>query len=249
VILLVNDDGFDAPGLRALYHALRRRLGMPVLVVAAATERSGQSQAITLDRPISCNFRHSDGFCGFALDGTPTDCTKLALDQLCPRPPTLVISGINAGPNVGRSILYSGTLGAALEAAVLGCAALAVSRQHGNTTHDDGADFAAAWAELLLPKVGSLGGRVVNLNLPGAPAAAWRPTVTARHGLAGFQETYRRTKARDGQRAGWKIDGTWTIPPDDTSDAALLDQGHPVVTLLQPDLNASERLLESLVNS
>ena len=249
MILLLNDDGIDAPGLRALYHALRRRLGLPVLVVAPVSERSGQSQAITLDRPIGCSFRQSDGFCGFAIDGTPTDCAKLALDQLCARPPKLVVSGINAGPNVGRSILYSGTLGAALEAAVLGCPALAVSRQHGNTTHEDGADFAAGWAERLLPNLSVLSGRVVNLNLPSAPAAGWRPIVTARHGLAGFQESYRRTKAREGQRAGWKIEGTWMIPPGDISDAALLDQGHPVVTLLQPDLNAPERFLETLVNS
>ena len=131
---------------------------------------------------------------------------------------------------------------------MLGSAALAVSRQHGNTTHDDGADFAAHWVERLLPSVDALSGRVVNLNLPSAPASSWRPTVTARHGFAGFKETYRRTKAREGQRAGWKIDGTWIIPPGDTTDAALLDQGHPVVTLLQPDLNAPERLLESLVN-
>jgi 5'-nucleotidase len=247
MILLVNDDGIDAPGLRALYRALRRRLGLPVLVVAPASERSGQSQAITLDRPIGCHFRHSDGFCGFAIDGTPTDCTKLALDQLCARRPVLVVSGINAGPNVGRSILYSGTLGAALEAAVLGCTALAVSRQHGNATHEDGAEFAAQWAERILPRTAALQGRVVNLNLPGGPAARWRPIMNARHGLAGFQESYRRTGPRDGQRAGWKIDGTWTIPPGDTSDAALLDQGHPVLSLLQPDLNAPERVLEELI--
>ncbi len=247
MILLVNDDGIDAPGLRALYHALRQVTGLPVLVVAPATERSGQSHAITLDRALTTTFRSEEGFCGFAVDGTPTDCTKLALDRICPQPPRLVVSGINSGPNAGRSILYSGTLGAALEAAVAGHAALAVSRQHGVVDHADGAAFAAAWAVRLLERSEALAGRVVNLNLPAAPATAWRPTCTAPHGLAGFHETYRRTRRSEGVRAGWRLDGVWTVPPGDTSDAAKLDAGHPVLTLLRPDLNAPDHILDELL--
>ncbi len=236
MILLVNDDGIGSPGLRALYRALRVQTRQGVLCVAPASERSGMSHAITIDRGIAVSPRSEPGFFGFAVDGTPADCTKLALDRICPEPPRLVVSGINDGPNAGRSLFYSGTIGAALEAAVEGRAAFAVSRVRGWTTQDDAADFAARWATRLLHAPG-LAGTLVNLNLPAGPAKSWLEPRLARHGLAGFQERYR--PQQDGARTVWRLTGTWESSGSD-DDVSALSAGHPVFTMLRPDLNAEQ---------
>lgn len=245
MILLVNDDGIASPGLRALYHALRSVTRLAVLVVAPASERSGLSHAITIDRGLAAAPRLEDGFFGFAVDGTPADCTKLALDRICPETPRLVVSGINDGPNAGRSIFYSGTLGAALEAAVMGVPALAVSRMKGWTSAEDGAGFAARWAARMLHSPG-FAGCVANLNLPAGPAKQWREPRATAHGLGGFRERYR--PVREGGRTVWRLHGTWE-PAEEDDDVALLNAGHPVATLLRPDLNhpdpaALQRLVE-----
>ncbi len=248
MILLVNDDGIDAPGLRALYAALRRVCKRPVLAVAPAHERSGQSHAITLDRGLAVMARHEPDFFGFAIDGTPTDCTKLALSTLMPEAPELVVSGVNDGPNVGRSIFYSGTLGAAMEAAVEGHAALAVSRVRGEGGFADAADCAAQWAARMLGRT-EFRRQVVSLNVPATPAAQWRETKLAAHGHAGFHETYRPLRdAKD--RVVWKLHGRWTAKAGtDQGDASLLTAGHPVLTLLRPDFNAPERALRKMFDS
>lgn len=236
MILLVNDDGIASPGLRALYRALRLHVRLPLVVAAPATERSGMSQAITIDRALSVAPRVEPGFFGFAIDGTPADCAKLALDRICHEPPRLVVSGINDGPNAGRSVMYSGTLGAAMEAAVAGVPAFAISRMKGWSSQDDAAEFAARWAARLLHTPG-LAGTAVNLNLPAGPAAGWREPRLARHGLSGFVERYR--PVRDGQRTAWRLAGAWE-PAAADDDAGLLEAGHPVFTLMRPDLNAAD---------
>lgn len=236
MLLLTNDDGIASPGLRALYAALRARLGLPVLCVAPLRERSGQGHAITIDRPLAVQALLAEGFFGFAVEGTPADCVKLALDRICPRPPQLVVSGINAGPNAGRSIFYSGTVGAALEAAVAGRPAFAVSRLDGRDAGDGSAAWVAARIARLL-EAPALPPVVVNCNLPAAPPAEWRPPRIARHGLGGYRERYR--PLRDGTRTVWQLEGEWIGSTGD-DDAAALAAGHPVLSVLAPDLNAAD---------
>ena len=237
MILLINDDGISAPGLRALYRAIRRQCNRPVLAVAPATERSGLSHAITLDRHLSISSRLDGGFFGFAVDGTPTDCTKIALNVLCHEPPELVVSGINDGPNVGRSLFYSGTVGAAMEAAVMGFPAVAVSRNKGGEGFDDAAEFAAGWIKRLLGKP-DLHGHVLNINLPAGPASTWGEPRLAQHGHSGFKETYQPVRDAK-ERIAWRLHGEWVATtPSDRCDASLLNAGHPVLTMLAPSLNA-----------
>jgi 5'-nucleotidase len=246
MILLVNDDGIDAPGLRALYRALRKHTGQAVLAVAPTVERSGQGHAITIDRGLVVAPHRDQDFFGFAIDGTPTDCLKLALTVLCQQDPVLVVSGINDGPNVGRSIFYSGTVGAALEAAVLGLPAMAVSRNKGGEGFDDAAEFAARWAKRLIGQ-NDFRGQVVNLNIPATPASSWQEPRLVDHGHSGFRETYQ--PLRDGKdRVVWRLHGEWIAKPDgEPSDASLLSTGHPTFTMLAPDLNTSRAALEKLV--
>ena len=132
-ILLTNDDGIEAAGLHAVYDAIQS-LG-EVYVVAPLRVQSATSHAITLHRPMAVMPYKCDKFSGFAVDGRPADCVKLALAELV-GPVDLVISGINHGANVGINVHYSGTVGAAREAAFQGLPAIALSLHLGDKTQD-----------------------------------------------------------------------------------------------------------------
>ena len=125
-ILLTNDDGISAPGLVALYRELHS-LG-EVAVVAPESVQSATGHGITLNQPLlTRKVTVEDAFTGIAVDGRPADCVKLAVAQLLPRTPDLVVSGMNSGANTGINVVYSGTVAAAIEAAFLGLPAIAVS--------------------------------------------------------------------------------------------------------------------------
>src|SRR3982751_5186483 len=126
LILLTNDDGIRGPGLVALYRELVK-LG-DVHVVAPETVQSATGHGITLTTPLlTSRVTIENAFTGTAVDGRPADCVKLAVAQLLPREPDLVVSGMNAGANVGVNVIYSGTVAAAIEAAFLGVPSIAVS--------------------------------------------------------------------------------------------------------------------------
>lgn len=128
-ILLTNDDGLLAPGLLAAYEALAAA-GHEVTACAPAAQRSAASHSITVPRPFAVERRAMpDGRPGFAVHGTPADCARLGLKAIMEGGADLAISGINDGYNLGFDINYSGTVGAAMEAAAAGCPALAVSAQ------------------------------------------------------------------------------------------------------------------------
>src|SRR5258707_11695379 len=126
LILLTNDDGITAPGLVAMYRHLTDMA--QVQVVAPETVQSATGHGITLSQPLLTNrVEVENAFTGTAVAGSPADCVKLAISQILPRRPDLVISGINSGANVGINVIYSGTVAAAIEAAFLGVPAIALS--------------------------------------------------------------------------------------------------------------------------
>ncbi len=125
----------EHPALRALYAALREA-GHTVYVVAPMTQQSGVGHSLTVFEPVRATVIEEPGFTGTGVFGTPTDCVKLALGRLLPQRPDLVMSGINAGANVGPDILYSGTVGAATEAAHEELPSMAVS--HDSFSHNTG---------------------------------------------------------------------------------------------------------------
>lgn len=135
-IMLTNDDGIDAPGLTSLFGQIAD-MG-ELHVVAPATAQSATSHGVTFHRPIRVQNRNSDNgherppASQLAVEGRPADCVKLAMSDLVPQPIDLVISGMNAGANVGINVIYSGTVAAAMEAAFLGIPAIAVSLHIGN---------------------------------------------------------------------------------------------------------------------
>jgi 5'-nucleotidase len=129
-ILITNDDGYLAPGIRVLAQELA--LVADISVVAPERNRSGASNSLTLMRPLRVE-QSTDGY--YYVDGTPTDCVHLALSGLLDNPPDMVVSGINAGPNLGDDVLYSGTVAAAMEGRYLGLPAIAVSLLGKPATH------------------------------------------------------------------------------------------------------------------
>jgi len=171
-ILLTNDDGITAPGLIALYRAIAD-LG-EVRVVAPATVQSAMSHSVTFHQVIATR-RHVvscetgvEVFEGVAVEGRPADCVKLAIAQLLEDPVDLVISGMNAGANVGINVIYSGTVAAAMEAAFIGIPAIAVSLHIGDP-HKTRWDAAAGHARHVIERIlrGPLQPHtVLNVNVP-----------------------------------------------------------------------------------
>jgi 5'-nucleotidase len=167
-LLLTNDDGIQAPGLLALFNRFERN--HTVSVIAPDREQSAVGHGITLNRPlrvasVSINGTRS----GYAVNGTPADCVKLAVLELLDSKPDMLISGINPGANIGVNTNYSGTVAAAKEAALYGMLALAVSIQ-GNES--ERMEEAAVFVEKLAAKVAQNGlpsGTFLNVNIPDLP--------------------------------------------------------------------------------
>jgi len=241
-ILLTNDDGIEAPGLLAL--AARARALGRVTIVASERERSGVGHAITLAGAMPCRRLPDDGTTvRHAIDGTPADCVKLAVSELARDPIDLVLSGINAGANVGVSVLYSGTVAAALEAGMYGLPAAAVSLENhgGKATRGDfdrAADLAVGLIEHLL-RESTFGSAPLNINLPAARAGwplGWR---AARQSLAAYDDRFEAAGAPDAYRLS---PGETRREVHGDTDLALLEQGYATVTPLTFDLTDRQAL-------
>ncbi|MFG0275278.1 MAG: 5'/3'-nucleotidase SurE, partial [Phycisphaerales bacterium] len=180
-ILLTNDDGIRAPGIRAMHDALIDLEGRhdgplgDVFTVAPATVQSATSHGVTFHEPLMvAETRIHDAMRGVAVDGRPADCVKLALSNIWTERhgenarPDLVVSGMNAGANVGINVIYSGTVAAALEAAFLGVPSIAVSLHLGRGRPRF--DIAARWARAAIERVIEEGlpspHECININIP-----------------------------------------------------------------------------------
>ncbi len=240
-ILLANDDGIQAVGLRALYHALKEA-GHTVHVVAPVTEQSAVGHAVTISMPIRVKEFKEDGFYGQGVYGTPVDCVKLGLSTLLSERPDLVLSGINAGANVGVDILYSGTVSAATEGALMEIPSMAVSMDNFNPVDLGGqARFTAEllqripWPEL--PRK-----CVINLNFPDCLIEEAQELVVCPHTRASYTDWYDSRQDPRGRAYYW-LDGA--IPPERISanrDRALLTEKHITLTPLHFDFTDREAL-------
>jgi 5'-nucleotidase len=174
-VLVSNDDGVDAPGIRHLSEALRQA-GHRVTVVAPDRDRSGASNSLTLDQPIRALQRDEHTW---AVAGTPTDCVHLALSGMLDGDPDIVFSGINNSANLGDDVIYSGTVAAAMEGRCLGLPAVAVSLVRGEhkATHFDSAARAAVQLLGRLHSHPLPPDTILNVNVPDLPwerIAGWR---------------------------------------------------------------------------
>jgi 5'-nucleotidase len=167
LLLLSNDDGIHSQGLAALEAALGA-VG-EVVVVAPDREQSASSHALTLHRPLRID---GIGALRYVVDGTPTDCVNLAVNGIVPRRPTLVVSGINKGANLGDDVTYSGTVSAAMEGTLLGIPSIAVSLIGRNDfAFEAAAEFSRRLAEWVLAR-GLPTDTLLNVNVPQLPDGA-----------------------------------------------------------------------------
>lgn len=168
-ILISNDDGYLAPGIAVLAEALSA-LG-EITVVAPDRDRSGASHSLTLTRPLRIR-ETSNGF--HCVDGTPTDCVHLALSGVLDFEPDIVVSGINAGANLGDDVIYSGTVAAAMEGRFLGLPSIAVSLASHNPTHYETAGEVAVRMVEAVCAGRAPRETVLNVNVPDVPVDALR---------------------------------------------------------------------------
>jgi 5'-nucleotidase len=251
-ILLTNDDGIRAPGLAALYSALSR--WAPTEVVAPETHQSATGHGITLSTPlltqkITVSLGDGSSFTGTAVDGRPADCTKLALSHIVTPAPDLVVSGMNAGANVGINVLYSGTCAAAIEAAFLGRPAVAVSLLLARGVKPDFA-AASALAVDVIRKLFAAGrpraGEVVSINIPALAAGeSPRGLRTVRQCTRPWVDTYeKRTSPKTGDDYYWNNSVFTLGDTENDTDVAALREGYITVTPLMFDLTDHRALAE-----
>jgi 5'-nucleotidase len=237
-ILLTNDDGITAPGLVAMYRELVH-LG-DVAVVAPQTVQSATGHGITLKTPLLTDeVTVENAFTGVAVDGRPADCVKLAISQILPRTPDLVISGINSGANVGINVIYSGTVAAAIEAAFLGVPSIAFSLYLRNDVPTDYAR-AAAWSRNVIEQTlaaGLTGRQVATVNLPALkPNEQPKGVQVCRQCILPWVDTYERRKDPRGRDYYWNTSVFKLATDEQDSDVAALRDGHITVTPLHFDL-------------
>jgi 5'-nucleotidase len=242
-ILLTNDDGIYARGLSALYDELSKEADC--LIVAPEIEQSAVGHAITLFRPLMVrNATKGGSFLGYAVYGTPADCVKIGIKELAGPVPDLVVSGINRGSNCGNNVIYSGTVSAATEAAMMGITSMAISLD----THQE-ADFtfAARFAGKMVRLIESnklLHGSAVNVNIPCLPEEKIKGIAVVRQGKGNVIETFeKRTDPRDNVYY-WISGETLTAVEDGETDIGALSEGYITITPIQYDLTRYELLAE-----
>ena len=241
-ILVTNDDGITADGLRALADALAP-LGR-VTVVAPAEESSAVGHGLTLRRPLQLR-EAAPGW--YSVDGTPADCVNIAVSEVIGAVPDLVVSGINNGLNIGDDVTYSGTVAGALEGVLLGTPAIAVSLQRGERMDHAGAGYIARQLVEAVLFEGLPDRTLLNVNIPRTIPRGIRVTVQASR-----RQVFEVTGAGgSGRTSVWIDSAQLEWEPNERSDYAAIRGGWVSVTPLQPDwtnhgaLDAVDFLAES----
>ncbi|MCH8618841.1 5'/3'-nucleotidase SurE [Undibacterium sp. TS12] len=237
-ILISNDDGYLAPGIMALAEAMSSVA--EITVVAPDSNRSGASNALTLDRPLSVQ-RASNGF--YFVNGTPSDCVHIALTAIMKEKPDLIVSGINQGQNMGDDTLYSGTVAAATEGFLFGIPAIAFSQADKGWAH---LDAAARVAKEMVVKgfAGLPSPFLLNVNIPNLPFSDIKGVRKSRLGKRHTSEPVIHMTDPHGR------DIYWIGPPGAARDGGsgtdfyTVAHGFVSVTPLQIDLTNSRQLNE-----
>ena len=236
-ILVSNDDGVRAPGIIALTHALSEFA--QVLTVAPDRNCSGASNSLTLTNPLRIN-NLENGY--ISVNGTPTDCVHLAIRQLCQTEPDIVVSGINAGANMGDDTLYSGTVAAAMEGRFLGLPTIAVSLVGKSLIHyDTAAIFAAKIVKGLLEHPISRD-QILNVNVPDLPLAQIKGIKVTRLGARHKAEGMIKTQDPAGKDIYWLGPVGSEQDAGEGTDFGAVAAGYVSITPLTVDLTAYNQL-------
>ncbi|HTE50737.1 MAG TPA: 5'/3'-nucleotidase SurE [Kofleriaceae bacterium] len=236
LLLLSNDDGIDSPYLAALADAFERETTAEVMVVAPERQRSAMSHTLTLHKPLRVRSHREGRFCA---SGSPVDCVYLGMMRLCPRPPTLVVSGINDGFNLGNDVFYSGTVGAAIEGGLRGAQAMAISLAPGAPECIDKAVGLAVSIGRELIERPLARGTVLNINVPAGDDRRYRMT---RLGRRVYRDDVQERSDPRGRAYYWIGGGEAGMEDVAGSDCEAVAAGLSSVTPLHLDLTAESLL-------
>ena len=238
IILVTNDDGIHAPGIRALIEAVKP-LGQ-VVVVAPDKPQSGMGHAITLNDPL--RLKKVDIFGdieAYSCSGTPVDCVKLAKDKILHKKPELCVSGINHGSNSSINIIYSGTMSAAVEASIEGIPAVGFSLL--NFAQDADFSGAAKYANIIAQQILTFGlpnATLLNVNIPDLPASELKGIKICRQAVAKWEEEYDERFDPIGRKYYWLTGKFVNYDKGEDTDEWALSNGFVSVVPVQFDLTA-----------
>ncbi len=237
-ILLTNDDGVHAPGLKVLEH-IARKLSDDIWIVAPMEEQSGAGHSLTLSRPLRLR-QHGEKH--YSVSGTPTDAVMMAIGHIMKdHRPDLVLSGVNRGANLGEDVTYSGTVSAAMEGAISGVRSIAFSQVYAREGMGDTIPFEAAevWGERVVRALLAQpdpGKTLINVNFPALPASAIKGMKVARQGFHDVDRTriIKGTDPRGYDYFWFGLDHSDSAPQ--ASDLAAVAEGYISITPLHFDL-------------
>ncbi len=245
-ILLTNDDGINAPGLKIL-EAIAAQLSDDIWICAPDEEQSGAGHSLTLSRPVRLR-KHGER--RFSVTGTPTDAVMFALHQLMPEKPDLILSGVNRGANLGDDITYSGTVSAAIEGTLAGVRSIALSQVYSKEGIGNGVSFEAAahhGADVIRPLLTQEFGErtLININFPPLPANQVAGVRVVRQGFHDYGRVniIKQTDPRGFDYYWFGLHGIEHTPGHDT-DLEAVGEGYISVTPLQLDLTQDRALAQ-----
>ncbi len=245
-ILISNDDGIGSEGIFQLADALSE-IG-DVTVVAPLYEQSAVGHAITMKVPLRVTeYNIRNKFVGYAVDGTPADCIKFGIKNLLKSPPDIVVSGINHGSNTAISIIYSGTVSAAREAAIMNCPAIAFSITDHKPKHFD---FARKIAKELTQKVAKHGltnGTILNVNIPNLPESEIKGIMPTKQGNSKWADIYEERVDPYGNNYYWLTGKMIDYEEDITFDQIAIKNNYVAITPVHFDLT-DYNMFEELKN-
>ncbi|WP_026477911.1 5'/3'-nucleotidase SurE [Alkaliphilus transvaalensis] len=240
-IVVTNDDGIFTEGIHQLAKTLQR-LG-EVIVVAPSTEQSAKGHSITLFNPLRVKKIHffNTEIEAYSVDGTPADCVKLAVEAILKdRKPDLVISGINNGPNLGTDVLYSGTVSAAVEGAILGIPSIAVSMATSEIeTYEPAAEFACKFAKSILQIVENPS-TVFNINYPTCQIQSIKGVKVTTLGLRQYANTFDERKDPQGNSYYWFSGKAMELEQNKDSDIVAIKENYITISPIHFDLTHFE---------
>ncbi|MBI2793663.1 MAG: 5'/3'-nucleotidase SurE [Ignavibacteria bacterium] len=235
-ILVTNDDGIDSPGIAALVHAMRS-VG-EVMVVAPDRQQSAVGHALTVASPLRAVPFHRNGeVFGWAVNGTPADCVKLAVSALLDKRPDIIVSGINHGANTSVNAIYSGTVSAATEGTLMGIPSMAISL----ATFDHQADLSlarevASEMAIKLISINLPSGTLLNVNVPAVARAEYKGLRVTRQGHSQWMDSYDRRTDPHGREYFWLIGKMVSIAAVEDADDLAVAAGYASVTPLHYEL-------------
>lgn len=238
LILVSNDDGISAPGLRALVEAVRS-LG-EVVIVAPDSPQSGMGHAVTISRPLRLDQTDLYGnLKAFQCSGTPADCVKLAVDKVLHRKPDLLVSGINHGSNSSINVIYSGTMSAAVEGAIEGIPSAGFSLC--NYAYHADFSLAVKTARLIatdMLKNGMPNGVLLNVNIPNVTEQETAGIKVCRQANAKWKEDFDERQDPNGRKYYWLSGKFVNYDKGNDTDEWALANGYVSVVPVQFDLTA-----------